>query len=217
MDDIDAQLVAVAARRCGVISLHDLGTLGLGRGIAMKQVRLGRWVPVVDDVWRMAAFPRSWCQDLTIACAALDEAAVVSHRSAALLHRLTPGFPPCVAGVGERLPVEVLVGGPVRRFRQPVPWQAYRLPAGQWELEAVDVMVDFTTGLEVTSPARTVVDLSTLSLGEAHLRVAARNALAMGVTPGEILARSDARPRKAGARYPGERRLLRVLSGLGEG
>lgn len=193
MDHVDEQVVRLASRRWGVISALDLSRVGYGPWLSNKQERLGFWIPVAKGVWRLAAFPRSWFQDLTIAWAASGERGVVSGCSAAGLHRLT-GFAPVSCADGS-LPVEVSAPPP----------------------DPVDVTIDVVTGLPVTTVARTVVDLSASRLPDAVLLSAVRSAGAMGVTPADILRRSDARPRLPGRRHPGERRLLRVLSAAGEG
>lgn len=139
--------------------------------------------------------------------------AVVSHRSAALLHGLLPEPEPGATGTR---PIELWVPRHTPTYPHK-PWRLYRLPAGQAALPAVDVTEHLGMFVMVTSVARTVVDLSTLGLPAHVLQTAVQRAVTAGVSPRFILERSDARPGVGCCRYPGERQLLRVLAAAHDG
>jgi hypothetical protein len=145
---------------------------------------------------------------LSVAWLVLGPHAVVSHRSAALLHGLMPDPEPGATGTR---PIELWVSRHTPAYPQK-PWRLHRLPAGQAALPAIDVTEHLGSLVMVTSVARTVVDLSTLGLPDQVLHTAVQQAVAAGVTPRDILERSDARPGVGCCRYPGERQLLRVLA-----
>lgn len=176
------------------------------------RVRTGRWERVARDVFRLAGSPTSWRQTLLAACLAWGPGAVVSHLAAAALWRLA-GF--------EMELVHLTVPRSRKRARGPGIVHRHALPRA-----------DVTTieGIPVTTPARTLIDLASVTPAEAveealddalrrglvsipHLRRRLA-ALARPGRPGVALMRRllDARdPSAATPQSVFERRVLRVF------
>lgn len=138
-----AEVAALAAAQHGLVSTEQV----LGSGACDRSLRRaltgGRLTPVRKGVLAVAGAPASVWQPLQAAILAAGPGVVASHESAAGLHRL-PGF----------LPGAVEVTGPAG---QPLRLQGVACHS-TGDLRPGDVVeVD---GFPVTSPTRTILDLS---------------------------------------------------------
>jgi hypothetical protein len=84
----DRAVAAFARRQHGLVTLAQLGELGVTRRQRQWRLNAGRWASPYTGVYRIEGLPQSWRSDLLAACLAGD--AVASHRSAAALWDL-PG------------------------------------------------------------------------------------------------------------------------------
>lgn len=89
------RLVQLASRQHGVISRQDARRCGVEAQPLRRAVAAGRLTRVLSDVFTVAGAPSTWRQRLRVATAA---GAIISHRSAAALHRLD-GFQPGIVEV----------------------------------------------------------------------------------------------------------------------
>jgi very-short-patch-repair endonuclease len=143
----DEAVAALAARQHGVVSVAQLRAAGLGRGAIAHRVRRRRLLRLHRGVYavghaRLTARGRLWAA--VLACGG-EEAAVVSHRSAAAVWELAPA--PWSG-------VDVITLG---QSRSVAGVRVHRSGA----LEQTDV-VHGDDGLPVTSVARTLLDLAAL-------------------------------------------------------
>jgi hypothetical protein len=88
---IDEAIAEVAARSHGLFGRIHLDLLGVSHEFVAHRVAVGRWLAVVDGVYRIAGAPRSWEADVLAACWAGGTRASASHRSAAALYDLPGG------------------------------------------------------------------------------------------------------------------------------
>ena len=140
-------VAALAARQHGVVSRAQLEAAGLGRGAIAQRVRRRRLLRLHRGVYavghaRLTSRGRLWAA--VLACGS-EEAAVVSHRSAAAVWDLAPA--PWHG-------VDVIT---LRQSRSVAGVRVHRTAT----LEDADV-VRHDDGLPVTSVARTLLDLATL-------------------------------------------------------
>jgi uncharacterized protein DUF559 len=112
-----------------------------------RRIATGRWQSIYPHVFRVAGSPSSWRQSLVAACLAWGRGSVVSHRAAAALWEL-PGFLPGV--------LELTVPRNRRRNR----------PQGivvHWASPISSADVTVLHGMPVTAPARTLIDIASVS------------------------------------------------------
>jgi len=146
-----AQIAALAASHHGIVTRHQLTELGLSPGAIHHLVASGRVEALATSVFAVAGTPRTWRRGAFAAVAETDGRAVLSHHAAAALWGL-PGFP--------EGPLHVLA---VRGTLDPRCVHLARLHTTRRLPPHHVVELD---GIRVTSPVRTVFDLSgVLSLG----------------------------------------------------
>src|SRR5262245_24618672 len=87
----DRTLAAASEATFGIFTLAHADESGLTRGEARHRIDSGQWVPLHEDVYRLAGAPNSWRGALLAACWAGGFRAVASHRSAAALWGLAGG------------------------------------------------------------------------------------------------------------------------------
>ena len=104
--------------------------------------RRGRWERSLRGVYRSPEAPRTWRQELLAACLAIGPSAVVSHRSAAALWGLDGFGPGWIELSVDRQRFHRLPGVIVHRST---------------DVDATSAIL--RTGIPVTGPARTIVDL----------------------------------------------------------
>lgn len=90
---VDAAVAAVAASQCGVFSRAQALGCGSSSALVQRRCRAGRWRRVANGVYALPGAPDTHLHRLWISHLAVGTGSVVSHESAAALHRLT-GFPP---------------------------------------------------------------------------------------------------------------------------
>ena len=162
--DVNAKIAAITACQYALITARQAMDAGLSRGAIKRRVATGEWMPVRRGVFRVAAAPRSWRQDLLAAVLAAGDGAVVGGLSAAAFWRV-PGFPAA--------PIEVRTQyGKSRRHLEQGPAQSCLL------LPHHCTVVDH---IPVTTPTRTVFDIVAL-VNPARAERALDNALAMRLT-----------------------------------
>lgn len=135
------EILTLAVRQGGIIRRDQARALGLSDSAIDRRIRSGRWSQAIEGVFRV--FPAGDERDLLAGAVAALPTAVVSHGSAARLHRLdgrpTGGATVTVHASRTWLFPEV----EVHRTRTVVPSHVVRVD-----------------GLPVTSVARTVIDLA---------------------------------------------------------
>jgi hypothetical protein len=153
MRALSPQICAWFASHHGVAHRSDLVRLGLTQGRIRRLVRDGVLVVETRTVYRLTAAPATDLQAAALACAAGTEV-VVSHHTAARMW----GF--------RRL-------GPDRRLHVTISGRSHRLVADavrhrSHRFATIDV-VQRTDGIRLTSPMRTVFDLSAVRSDDAVL------------------------------------------------
>jgi predicted transcriptional regulator of viral defense system len=141
-DPVDARIAALAQDQHGVLSLPQLGALGLGRGSIAHRIKIGRLHRIHPGVYAVGHEIVSLKGRFMAATLALGPAAVISHRSAAILH-----------GMLESAAARIDVSSPGRRS----PGRSIRAHQTR-TLAAQDVTT--LDGVPVTSIARTLLDLA---------------------------------------------------------
>jgi very-short-patch-repair endonuclease len=140
----DAQIARLAVSQYGVFSRRQVARLGGTKDVIRHRMNSGRWEQVASHVFRLAGAPPSWRQSLVAACLAWGDGAVASHRAAAALWRFT-GFEPG--------PVELTV--PRGRQRK-APGLVHRNALSIADVATAD-------GVAATTPARTLIDIASMS------------------------------------------------------
>jgi hypothetical protein len=141
--DADSILAIHAAEHHGVFQGSHARMAGLSRRQIASRIADRRWQSLYADVYRMSGAPETWLGDLVAACWAGGFRSAASHRSAAVLHML-PG----------RLREFVEITCPRWRRAQHGGVLVHESKA----LDPVDLTV--VQGIPVTTPARTLFDLS---------------------------------------------------------
>ncbi len=138
----DRTIGALADRQHGVVSHAQLRKAGLSGQAIGRAVRAGRLRPVFRGIYSVGhaiMHRKGWWMAALLAC---DEAAALSHTSAAALWGLRNA---------PTLPVEIIASGDRGRKHE-------RIRTHRMRLEPSDSVV--LDGLRVTTPARTIVDLA---------------------------------------------------------
>jgi very-short-patch-repair endonuclease len=188
--DADRALSSVASAQRALITHRQARDAGLSEDAIRHRIDSGRWERVHIGVYGIAGAPHSWHRDLAAACLATGAGAVVSHRSAAALWELD-GIAPDV--------VEITVARPL----------CHRL-RGVVVHRSSDIHTSVTamrSGLPVTDPMRTLVDLGAV----VHRRVVERaldHALSRRLATPVSLGRELEAVARRGRRGAGVLRLL---------
>jgi hypothetical protein len=140
---VDAAVAAIAVPQQGAFSFDQLAACGGGPKLAARRCRSGAWTRPLPRVLQLPGFRPTFVQRLWWAILSAGMGAVVSHWSAAALHRLT-GFAPV------RFTITVPHG---RTHTNPVA-QVFQTTA-----PAAPVLLH---GLPVTDVARTLIDCGRL-------------------------------------------------------
>jgi REase_MTES_1575/Transcriptional regulator, AbiEi antitoxin len=150
-----------AARHYGVFTRTKAIELGVTPGVIRDRLETGRWVGRHRGVYVVAGTPKTWEQDLMIACLVGGDEACASHRAAARLW----AFPLRVTAVEISATRKVIFAGAI----------VHRVRA----LPACDRAT--RQAIPVTQPSRTLVDLAAyIDAGE--LEQALDDALRRGLT-----------------------------------
>ncbi|HVF32582.1 MAG TPA: type IV toxin-antitoxin system AbiEi family antitoxin domain-containing protein [Acidimicrobiales bacterium] len=144
MHPLDAAVLVLAARQCGLFSRRQVLDRGGSDAIVLRRLRAGRWVVVAPGVYGVAGHELSFRRSVWAAYLAGPSKAVVSHWAAGSVRRL-PGFPP------NRLTLTVPHGtrraNPIARV-----FQTRSMPVG----EPIG-------GLPVTSVERILLDVASVT------------------------------------------------------
>jgi very-short-patch-repair endonuclease len=142
----------VAERQDGLVSLSQARESGLRPGQVAWRRASGRYRRCRRGVVKIAGVPPSWRQAIREASIAAGERAVVSHASAVRLHGLE--LPRSVHPRWRRDNAFIELVAPIPRHVRLAGVRGHR--SGTWE----EGDVDERAGIAVTSPLRTVIDLS---------------------------------------------------------
>ena len=196
--DIDRLLAVLSGMQCGVFTRRQVLDLGGDDDLIRRRLSQRRWDRVAPGVYVLPSAAPTWNQRLWIARLTADVFAVVSHESAAALHRW-PGFPDG--------PISLLVPHGAHPRLRGATFHETR------DLWLVDTMV--LDGLILTTPARTLLDLAGSGTRFGRLAVA----LDHGITNRSLTYSAIQHEMSAQARpgKPGVRLLAKVLdSRVGE-
>jgi very-short-patch-repair endonuclease len=193
--NLDGEIARVASRQHNVFARRQALAMGFTSSTINRRLSAGRWTHEAPSVYGMAGGVRTWQRRLMTAHLDLGPHSVLSHRSAAALHRF-PGF-------GQGTPELTVPAGAGRSPR----WRVHEgdiPPADRVRVEQ----------LAATSVVRTVLDLSG-GLGRAALLRLVEALLTEGrVELGPLTARAEAH-RRPGRR--GSAALAALLAELGPG
>lgn len=156
---LDAAAAEVAQRQLGLITYKQAREIGLDRQQIAYRSANRVWERVRPRVYMIRGAPRSWPQVVLSAVLAAGDFAVASHRTAARLWNLP-------VELSDRIEITTLLD---RRVRIPGV-RAHR--SGAWDERDLSSVLS----IPVTSPARTLADLST-ALGADGLARAIDDAL----------------------------------------
>jgi len=216
MNELDLAIHRLALTQNGLITAADAVLLGVTPNGIRHRTANGHWQRRAAGIWRLTTQPSTWLQSLRAAQIALGPHALLSHRTAAALHGFDgfegpephrPSDPSDPSG-----PVDVLV--PWRSRGRRGPWTLHVLgPTQPWPARNLEFTTHTPTGLIVTTPARTVLDLSTLGLSDDQLGDALDSAQRMGRVSNPFLERLISR--RPGTRHPGQAQLRRLMGDIG--
>lgn len=209
VNPLDLALHHLALTQHGLITAADVTRLGVTSHGVRRRITTGQWQRLTAGVWRLTTQPRTWLQRLHAAQLALGPQAWLSHHTAAALHEFD-GFGVDLSAPDG--PVDVLVAWPQRSQRGP--WTLHVMGPGQPPpVPNLEVERHQATGLLVTTPARTVLDLSTLGLSDGRLGDAIDSAVRMNRASPQFIGRLLAR--RTGSRHRGVAQLRSLLTDTG--
>ncbi|TSD99528.1 hypothetical protein FOS14_12200 [Skermania sp. ID1734] len=171
-------VMQTAADQGGYVTAGQILRCGVGAREFADAIAAGRLIRIRRDLLRVPSGRISRFDDLAQCCAWFEGAATVSHHTAAELHgmgRLHPAYTHICVGAMTRPPVPRVAVH--RRFVQP----------GE---------VGVADGFRVTTPARTVVDLAAVGVGQLALNEVVADGMAIGrLAVAEVLAAVRTSPR----------------------
>jgi very-short-patch-repair endonuclease len=177
----DRAIAALAKRQRGYVARQQLLQLGLGRDAINYRVRIGRLIRVHAGVYAVGHVPVAAVDRAAGALLACGQGAVLSHGSAASLWGLFKSW---------ELPFEVTVA----RTRMPRNVRVHRAA----NLTRKDVR--YHQALHVTSPARTILDITPRLTDKALTRVVNDARLARYLRLPELAELLERCPRQTGAK-----------------
>lgn len=142
MEERERRLARLAAQQHGVFTTAQAASCGLNRRLIDRRAQRGVFVRIHPSVYLVGGSPRTWMQEVSAAVLSVNDAAAVSHQTAAVLWEMTDRRP-------ERIDVVTARWDRVRRPGIAVHESRDLLPQDR-------VVLD---GVAVTSPERTIVDL----------------------------------------------------------
>lgn len=190
MKPVDVAVARRAAQQHGVVHRRQARALGMTPRQIHDRLSAGLLVAVHRGVYRLAASPTSWDQDVLAACLAAGDGAVASHRAAARLWGLR--------GI-DQAPVEIMVPG-----RRSAPLAGVTSHHTD-RLDPIDV--SRRRRVLVTAPARTLLDLAAV-VDVDTLEPALEDAVFRGLAPFPLLRRTLDRLGGSGRRGAAALRLL---------
>ena len=212
MSPEDQWFAELAAAQAGVASIGQARLLGFTEGQIAHRRASGRWPLARNGVVRLPGAPVTWESDLIAAWLVLGSRAVISHRTAAALHRFDgfDGGPIELTAVrAERHPPLATILHSTRQL-DPIDVVPYRRALGK-SVRASRVLrrARLVTTLRVTSASRTVIDLAGAATTAGELGAAIDSACRSGLSSASFLIRRQAALRRPGRRGP--RRLDEVM------
>lgn len=166
LDELVARIASIASTQHGLVRTAQLAQ---GERVGVRHLaRRGHLARVAKGVYRIAGAPVTWEQRLTAAAWALGEDAVVSHSAAARIW----GFEHFIDDA-----LEVTV--PRRQRGRAVDQLGVTVHSTLW-MPRGDVRS--RSGLRVTSPERTIVDLARARTAQRRLEAAVDSALRLRLT-----------------------------------
>jgi hypothetical protein len=188
---LETLIADLAERQHGVVTLHQLQLLGVGRSGVSRRAKAGRLHRVHRGVYAVGR-PRLGRDGVWMAAVlAYGPRAVLSHRSAAALHGIRPT---------DRARIDVTVPGPSARPRAGI--DVHR------SLTLTEADITTVHGIPCTTVARTLVDLGDVVLVRA---------VEQAVDQAEVLRLFDLRATKEALERAGPRRGAGVLQTVLEG
>lgn len=140
---VDAAVAAVAVPQCGAFCIRQALACGADYKLIQRRCVSGRWLRGPHPILQLPGFPATFERGLWWALLSAGPGAVVSHWSAAALHRLT-GFPPT------RLSITVPHG------------RTHSNPVAVVHQSCAPPPFVLIRGLPVTPVTRTLVDVASL-------------------------------------------------------
>jgi hypothetical protein len=142
MEERERRLARLAAQQHGAFTTAQAAGCGFNRRLIDRWAQRGVFLRVHPSVYVIGGSPRTWMQEVSAAVLSVNDAAAVSHQTAAVLWEMTDRRP-------DRIDVVTARWDRVRR-----PCIAVHESRDLLELDRV--VLD---GIAVTSPVRTIVDL----------------------------------------------------------
>jgi hypothetical protein len=139
----DAEIQQIARRQHGMISWGDVRGVGLRRRQIWRRVHSGEWVRELPDVWRLNWAEPTWMQKVWSASLRGGANAVISHRAAAWLWEL------------DGVKLDAVDLSTPHRIHSTVNWFVPHRVAS-----ISSKMRRMRKGIQLTSPARTLVDVA---------------------------------------------------------
>lgn len=183
-------LAAVAASNHGCFNPLHLDAFGFSEEERDHRIRVGRWIVVHDDAYRIAGAPTTWRGSVMAACWAGGTRAAASHRTAAALHDV-PGRDATLVEITCPRYRRTQHGGLVVHESSALP----------------DRDITFVDNIPVTTVERTIFDLCAVR-GRKTIDLAIDNALRREITTFDKLAATS---RRVGRRGLKGTRLMRQL------
>lgn len=195
----DTPLHRLAAKQGGAFALHQATRLGLSKDQLKRRVRTGEFISVHESVYVVAGAPRTDLQALWAALLGAGPSAAASRRSAAQLWNLR--------GIWRGSAPEITV---------PRDWadQLKGVVVHRSDNLAKRDVVVRTDGLQLTSPARTLLDIGR-AVGPMAMESACIDALHRGLVTHRKLV--DVYARVGGKGRPGSASMRKFLLGSPEG
>lgn len=161
----------------GYFDRRDALTHGVNDDLLRYHRRTGRFERVLPGVYRLSMAPISPYDEYVLAWVWTDYRGAISHESALALYSLA-----------DVLPTRVHVTVPRPFHRTSAPFQVHLAPLPRDEVQSYN-------GVQVTTPARTIVDAAASGTDPNQVHKAVEEALARGILrPDALLAAINRRP-----------------------
>jgi predicted transcriptional regulator of viral defense system len=162
-----SKLYDIAENQAGYFTANQAHSAGFSRERLSYYVRTGRFSRVQRGIYRLVQFPGSPYEDLFVAWLKTGSEAVISHDSALYIYQLSDVLP------GE---IHVIMPRTGSRRRKGIRLHTNRLNPDE---------VTHREGLPITTPARTIIDVTTSGIAEEQIRKAIGEAIRQGLASRE--------------------------------
>ena len=143
--NVELELSRVIAAQHGLITRAQAVAAGASTDSIDRRCGRGAWVRVAPAVYRVASAESSWEQDVMLAILSVAVEAVASHQTAAILWQLTDQ---------DRYPIHIVTSRPRWKARA---FQVHR------STDLAEPYVTIYSGIPVTTPTRTIIDVAATS------------------------------------------------------